>query len=121
LTIAACAPRALPPLPPPPPRPFFLTAWCGPPLAELTDARAAEMADAGFDVVGPPCEGLMTPALTHQALDVAARPHLKMWINDSRSEQYRGLKSDWEAQGDAVVAEFGPHPALDGYFLVDEP
>jgi hypothetical protein len=121
LTIAACAPRALPPLPPPPPRPFFITAWCGPPLAELTDARAAEMADAGFDVVGPPCEGLMNPALTHQALDVAARHHLKMWINDSRIDQYHGLKSNWQAQVDAVVAEFGPHPALDGYFLVDEP
>jgi hypothetical protein len=79
------------------------------------------MAAAGFDVIGPPCEGLMTPALTRQALDVAGRHHLKMWINDGRIDQYHGLKPDWQAQVDAVVAEFGPHPALDGYFLVDEP
>jgi hypothetical protein len=114
-------PPPLPPLPPPPPRPFFITGWCGPPLTEFTDARAAELADAGFDVVGPPCEGLLTPALTHQALDVAARHGLKMWINDGRIEQYHGLQPDWQARVDTVVAEFGGHPALDGYFLVDEP
>ena len=121
LLMPGCVPRRPPPLPPPPARPFFVTGWCGPPLAELTDARAAELADAGFDVVGPPCEGLITPALTRQALDVAARHGLKVWINDGRIEQYHGLQPDWRARVDAVVADFAPHPALDGYFLVDEP
>ena len=121
LLVPGCVARQPVPLAPPPPRPFFITGWCGPPLAELTDARAAELAAAGFDVIPPPCEGMITPALTHQALDVAARHGLKMWINDGRIEQYHGLQPDWRERVDTVVAEFASHPALDGYFLVDEP
>jgi hypothetical protein len=121
LILPGCVARRPPPLPPPPPRPFFITFWCGPPLPELTDARAAEIAAAGFDVIGPPCEGPITPALTRQALDVAARHGLTMWIKDRRIDQLDGLQPDWRAGVDAVVAELGGHPALDGYFLVDEP
>lgn len=121
LLLPGCVPRRPPPLPPPPPRAFFTTFWCGPPLTELTDARAAEIAGAGFDVIGPPCEGAITPALTRRALDVAARHGLKMWIKDTRIDQLDGLQPDWEAGADAVVAEVGGHPALDGYFLIDEP
>lgn len=123
LVLPGCVPRR--PLPPPlpalPPRPFFITCWCGPPLAEFTDARAAELAAAGFDVVGSPCEGLISPELTRRALDVAARHGLKMWVNDRRVDQYHGLRPDWEAQLADAVADLGAHPALDGYFLVDEP
>ncbi|MDD1717386.1 MAG: hypothetical protein LUQ45_03955, partial [Methanoregulaceae archaeon] len=36
------------------PAPPIITFWCGPPLAELDDARAAEIAAAGFTVIGPP-------------------------------------------------------------------
>lgn len=123
LVLPGCVPRRPlpPPMPPLPPRPFFVTCWCGPPLAELTDARAAELAAAGFDVVGPPCEGKITPALTRRALDVAARHGLKMWVNDARVDQYHGLKPDWEAQLADLVADLGAHPAVDGYFIIDEP
>ena len=124
--LPGCVPRRPPapplaPLPAAPARPFFITFWCGPPLAEFTDARAAEIAAAGFDVVGPPCEGVMTPALTARALDVAARHGLRMWIKDPRIDQLHGLAPDYQAQTAAVVEEFGGHPALDGYFLIDEP
>ncbi|MBX3025566.1 hypothetical protein KF840_11735 [bacterium] len=121
LLLPGCVPRRPPALPPPAPRPFFITFWCGPPLAELSDARAAEIASAGFDVIGPPCEGRITPTLTRQALDVAARHGLKAWIKDDRVDQLDGLRPDWRAGVDAVVGEVGGHPALDGYFLVDEP
>lgn len=121
--LPGCVPRRPPPavVPPAPPRPFFITFWCGPPLPELTDARAAEIAAAGFDVIGPPCEGMMNPALIATGLDTAARHGLKMWINDGRIEQHTGIKPDWQARLRAVVDQFGGHPALDGYFLVDEP
>jgi hypothetical protein len=123
LVLPGCVPRRPlpPPMPPLPPRPFFVTCWCGPPLAEFTDARAAELAAAGFDVVGSPCEGRIDAELTRRALDIAARHGLKMWVNDGRVDQYHGLRPDWEAQLAAAVADLGPHPALDGYFLVDEP
>ena len=123
VVLPGCVPRRPlpPPLPPLPPRPFFVTFWCGPPLAEFTDARAAEIAAAGFDIVGPPCEGLINADLTRRALDVAARHGLKMWVNDARVDQYNGLRPDWQAQLAAVVADLGAHPALDGYFIIDEP
>jgi hypothetical protein len=51
--------------------PFVLTFWCGPPLVEFDDARAAEIAAADFTVVGPPCQGGSDPAQNVHALDVA--------------------------------------------------
>ncbi|MFN8641674.1 MAG: hypothetical protein U0802_08475 [Candidatus Binatia bacterium] len=44
-----------------------------------------------------------------------------MWINDARVDQYTGLKPDWDAQLAGLVADLGAHPALDGYFIIDEP
>jgi hypothetical protein len=35
--------------------------------------------------------------------------------------QYYDLAPDWAARLDAAVTEYGDHPALGGYFLVDEP
>jgi hypothetical protein len=101
--------------------PFIVTFWCGPPPAELTDARAAEIAAAGFTVVGAPCEGAVTPGLNRRALDVAARHGLSMWISDGRVGQYYGLAPQWETRLAEAVAEYGDHPALGGYFLIDEP
>jgi hypothetical protein len=102
-------------------REFIITFWCGPPLPEFTDARAAEIAAAGFNVVGAPCEGAINPALNHQALDTAARHGLLVWIADDRLSQYNDLDPQWEARLVDAVADYGGHPALDGYFLVDEP
>ncbi len=102
-------------------RDFILTFWCGPPLPEFTDARAAEIAAAGFNVVGAPCEGAINTRLNRQALDTAARHGLLMWIADDRLSLYRDLDPRWEANLVDAVADYGDHPALDGYFLVDEP
>lgn len=101
--------------------PFIITFWCGPPPGELTDKRAAEIAAAGFTVIGAPCEGTMTPKLNRRALDIAARHGLQMWIMDARMSQYFDLAPDWAARMDAARADYGDHPALGGYFLVDEP
>jgi len=101
--------------------PFIITFWCGPPPAELTDARAAEIAAAGFNVIGAPCEGIINTALNRRALDVAARHGLTMWILDHRTSQYDDLAPDWAARLDAALADYGDHPALGGFFLVDEP
>jgi hypothetical protein len=118
---AAAAGIALPRSAPVVPAPFIVTFWCGPPLSELTDARAAEIAAAGFTIIGAPCEGVRNGPLNRRALDIAARHGLKMWIADPRVDQYYDLHPEWAARLDDAVAEYGPHPALDGYFLVDEP
>lgn len=100
--------------------PFLLTFWCGPPLQRFDDARAAEIAAAGFTVVGAPCEGEISSELNRRALDIAQRHGLTMWIADRRISQYKA-RPDWEAPLLAAVADYQDHPALSGYFLIDEP
>lgn len=102
-------------------QPFIVTFWCGPPTPQFTDQRAAEIAAAGFTVVGPPCEGAMDTALNLKALAIAERHGLQMWIFEPRINPYHGLVDDWEAQMDTAVQDYGTHPALAGYFIIDEP
>jgi hypothetical protein len=126
LLFGGCAPQPAPRPPAParaagPAHPFFITFWCGPPLGQLTDARAAEIAAAGFDVIGAPCEGMRSPALIRQALDVAARHDLTLMVSDPRVDLYDPLPADWPAQVSQAVADYAAHPGFAGYFLVDEP
>jgi len=101
--------------------PPIITFWCGPPLAELDDARAAEIAAAGFTVIGPPCEGGTNPQGNSDALAVAGRHGLKMWISDHRFDVQAPARAGWEADLDAAVAQYQGSPALGGYFVKDEP
>ena len=102
-------------------RPFVLTFWCGPPLSEFDDARAAEIAAAGFNVVGPPCEGPVNRAANLRALDVAQRHGLRMWIRDRRFDTRALKRTNWEERLATAVADYHQHPAVDGYFVEDEP
>lgn len=106
---------------PQPDRPFIVTFWCGPPLDELTDERAREIAAAGFNVIGPPCEGNRGPRRNLRALDVAARHGLRVWIGDGRFSELRALPAGWEERLEEAVALYREHPALGAYFVEDEP
>ncbi len=121
--VAGCAAvRSSPPaLDRPQQRPFIITFWCGPPLAELDDARAAEIAAAGFTVVGAPCEGPVNSELNLRALDVVHRYGLRMWIADRRLTPAATTVADWTTSLRSAVAAYGSHPALDGYVVADEP
>ncbi len=132
LLLAGCAgvrPRPAPALPvvatsarpPAASLPFITTFWCGPPLALFDDARAAEIAAAGFTVVGPPCERDRHPELTQAALDIAARHGLTLWVADWRYDEQARQRPGWESSLDAAVADYRGHPGFGGYFLADEP
>lgn len=100
---------------------FLVTFWCGPPLAQFDAARAAEIAAAGFTVVAPPCSGGFDASLTLPALDLAEHHGLGMWVADHRLHP-RGVDApNWPAAVDAAVADYRAHPALAGYFVLDEP
>jgi hypothetical protein len=100
---------------------FITTFWCGPPLDAFTDARAEEIARAGFTIVGPPCEGGTDEARNIRALDVAARHGLRLWIADARYDERATTRPDWEPALSAATAEYAHHPAFGGYFVADEP
>jgi hypothetical protein len=120
--LAACSARR--PAAPGPPRfhhPFIITFWCGPPLAEFTDERAAEIAAAGFTVVGAPCEGPINPDANRHALEVAHRHGLRMWVRDRRIGRHTTASPGWESRLDAAVAAYRSFPAFDGFFVLDEP
>jgi hypothetical protein len=101
--------------------PFLLTFWCGPPLADFDDARAAEIAAAGFTVVGAPCQGGFDAALNRRALDIAQRHGLRVLVHDHRFAPAASSAPDWPASAQTAVAEYANHPALAGYFVDDEP
>ncbi|HEX7410017.1 MAG TPA: hypothetical protein VF515_20555 [Candidatus Binatia bacterium] len=122
ILLAGCTTfRLAPAAPLPPPQSFILTFWCGPPLAEFTDARAAEIAAAGFNLVGSPCEGEVTPELNLRALDTAARHGLRLSVADPRFNPGAAGLPGWESRLSAAVADYGHHPALGEYFVGDEP
>jgi hypothetical protein len=97
------------------------TFWCGPPLPLFDDDRAAEIAAAGFTVVGPPCEGEITVALNRAALDVAARHGIRLLVADGRFNAAAAEHAGWEEGVSVAVADYKGHPGLAGYFVFDEP
>jgi hypothetical protein len=100
---------------------FITTIWCGPPFEQFTDVRAEEIVAAGFNVVGPPCERPTGPFQPFDALAVAARHGLKMWIADARYGQRARTVPDWQDQIARAVADYKDRPGFGGYFLADEP
>jgi hypothetical protein len=101
---------------------FIATFWCGPPLDLFDDRRAAEIAAAGFNVVGFPCEGGYDRDRNRRALDVAARHGLGMLVADHRfGPAALRAGGDWRPGLRDAVRDYAGHPALRGYFVADEP
>ena len=118
---AAQRPPGLGPVPPiPSAPPFVLTFWCAPPLGLIDDAHVQQIAAAGFNVIGAPCEGVFRSGANRRALDVAQRHGLRMWVRDARFSERQGAARRPD-QVTAAAADYRGHPALAGYFVWDEP
>ncbi len=100
---------------------FITTFWCGPPLDVLDDTRAAEIAGAGFNLIGASCEGPVNRKLNEKALAVAQRHGLRMLIKDPRMSAYKDLAGKWKVRANRAIADYRGAPALAGFFLIDEP
>jgi hypothetical protein len=111
-----------PPAPQYPTRPTFITTfWCGPPLDQFDDARAEDIAGAGFTIVGPPCEGAIDAERNQRALAVASRHGLTMWVSDARFNERARALPNWRGQVAAAVADYKNRAGFGGYFVTDEP
>lgn len=95
--------------------------WCGPPLSQLTAARFAEIAEAGFTTVANACAAKsFEPDYNRKMLELANGAGLKAHVSDSRVFSALG-KSDLGARLAPVLADYSNAPALLSYHVKDEP
>jgi hypothetical protein len=104
-----------------PPRQFPLTFWCSPPDKFITTEQYRRIADAGFSIVMPPCEGAASVERNRTILDTARATGLKAIVADSRMPLSLSNNPNGKAALDAIVKDYRRSPALMGYFLTDEP
>ena len=87
---------------------FIITFWCPPPA---TDEQLAAVAAQGYNLTASPEKGL----------DAVKRHGLKALLNEpliSPDSLDGGAK---QAELDALIERVKTHPALEGYYLTDEP
>ncbi len=94
---------------------FLISHWCGP--TEATPEKIREAVGANFNVImfGGTVEQNRT------ALDLCQAEGVKALIIDSRVMAKRSRERGFSANLDSVIADYGSHPALWGYYLKDEP
>jgi len=106
--VSACAARAA--------NEFFIGQWCGP--TEFTQQRFAEVAGANFTVAMIQADSAQANI---KALDLCEANGIKGMVVDARVAPKSSRDKDFAANFDAVIADYAGHPALWGYYVVDEP
>ena len=97
---------------------FPIGYWCGPDAAHNTLAGWQTVKDAGFTFGGMTGYGT---AGNKQMLDFCRQVGLKAMVVDGRVNAQMVVGDHWRERLAEVVADYGQHPALLGYFLQDEP
>jgi hypothetical protein len=130
----AAEPDAAPPAEMPPPGNVVRSFACGPPPSQTSDERYAEVAAGGFDVALPSCDAVPDKPTNLRLLDAAHKAGLRVLVADGRMPTFQEwsppllfpnrqrpfTEADRSAL-DAIVADYGGHPALLGYYVGDEP
>ena len=104
-----------------PPKSFPITFWCGPPDPYITLEQYRAIADAGFNLVMPPCEGEASVARNRRILELAAKTGLKAVIGDARMPLALANNPKGKKALSDIVSDYRKSTALMGYFLTDEP
>jgi hypothetical protein len=100
---------------------FVLFGWVTPPDDSLSEARVAEMAAIGLNLMLPTWLDEGCPSDNLAKLDWAEAHGMRCLLWDSRlMGAYRWLPT-FEDTLDQVTAEYRDHPAFWGYYLGDEP
>ena len=99
---------------------FIISYWCGPPPGGNYDAQYAEIAECNFTHAMYPGNGA-SPEQNKAILNACEKHGLKYITYDSRVLAHGPGEPQFAANLDAMIAEYANHPALAGYFMVDEP
>lgn len=87
---------------------FIITFWCPPPA---TDENLVRAASEGYNLTSAPVDGL----------DVAARHKLRVWLQDGLLVPSSLDDPAQRAKLEALIRKVKTHPALEGYYITDEP
>ncbi|HNR97787.1 MAG TPA: hypothetical protein PKX48_04320 [Planctomycetota bacterium] len=87
---------------------FLITFWCPPPA---TDAALAAVAAEGYNLTWVPVEGL----------DAAGKHGLRAMLTNPLLDPAALADAGRRAQLDALIERVKGHPALEAYYIVDEP
>lgn len=100
------------------PEQFPISYWCGPPAKFNTLERYQEIKDANFTYAFPIFPS-GTVEETKRQLDYCQQVGLKAFIYDRRMST--NFSESLKKGLDGIIADYGSHPALAGYFITDEP
>jgi hypothetical protein len=105
-----------------PQREFVVSYWYGPPPRFTSIEHYRRIKEANFNVVFPPGppDASITREHNLKILDFCRELELKAMIYDPRMPKSLAA-ADAKANLDAIVADYAQHPALLGYFVLDEP
>src|SRR5215213_3099504 len=102
---------------------FIVSYWYGPPAKFTSLETYQRIKDANFNVVFPPraLDTTLTREQNIQVLDICQQLGLRAVVYDPRMPAAITGVADAKSRIDAIVADYGKHPALMAYFIVDEP
>jgi hypothetical protein len=99
---------------------FIISYWCGPPSGGNYDKQYAEVAECNFTHAMYPVNG-GNPEQNKAILDACEKHGLKYIPYDGRVLAHGPADPKFEANLDAIIADYTNHPAMAGYFMGDEP
>jgi hypothetical protein len=101
------------------PEQFPIGFWAGPPPDHNTLETWQTVAEGAYTFVGP--RGGFSVEDNLKMLDLCEQAGVKVMVTDPRIGWSMTGREDWEETIGEIVADYGDHPALFGYYLQDEP
>jgi len=98
---------------------YPISYWYGPPLEANTQETWQTAKDCNFTVCGP--AGGYSVDDNRKMLDLCQAVGMKAMALDGRINWQMTADDNWREMVGRIVADYGSHPALYGYFLQDEP
>ncbi len=101
------------------PERFPIGYWHGPPAEANSPKTWQTVADCNFTFAGP--RGGYSVEENLRMLDLCEQAGIEAMVVDGRIDWTMTAADDWRETIGEIVADYGEHPALFGYYIRDEP